>query len=236
MVSPVPGHGISTPYGKRGSAWGAGWHDGSDFAAPAGTPIVAMWGGTVVHSAHPTPFGSAFGSAVVIDHDRLPDGSPGLWALYAHMSRRTVSVGSRVEAGQKIGEVGTTGNSTGNHCHVGVYRQPSWCSGCGVDPQPWIDAQPSANGSQWSSGDVYQAKLVPGQQDSDSVRRLQWVLNQWSFKGGVELPITGNYGPQTASEVAKFQTQVCGDAGDGAIGPKQTDALFAKGGPWRIIR
>lgn len=140
MVNPCPGYSITTPYGKKGSAWGAGWHDGADWAAPAGTDVVAPWGGTVVEAAYPTSFGSAFGRAVVIDHDKLPDGSPGLWGLFAHLSAEYVSVGQRVEAGQKIGDVGTTGNSTGNHLHFGVYAQPSWCSGCGKDPQPWIEA------------------------------------------------------------------------------------------------
>lgn len=141
MTNPVPGYSVSTPYGKEGSAWGCGWHDGADFAAPAGTDAVAAWGGVVVEAAYPTSFGSAFGRAVVIDHDKLPDGSPGLWGLYAHLSAECVSVGQRVEAGQKIGDVGTTGNSSGNHLHFGVYAQPSWCSGCGKNPQPWIDAE-----------------------------------------------------------------------------------------------
>lgn len=140
MTNPCPGYSITTPYGKEGSAWGCGWHDGADWASPAGTDVVAMWGGTVVEAAYPTSFGSAFGRAVVIDHDKLPDGSPGYWALYAHLSAENVSVGQRVEAGQKIGDVGTTGNSSGNHLHAGVYKQPSWCSGCGINPQPWIEA------------------------------------------------------------------------------------------------
>jgi peptidoglycan hydrolase-like protein with peptidoglycan-binding domain len=83
---------------------------------------------------------------------------------------------------------------------------------------------------------VFQDRLVPGQDDSDSVRRLQRVLNEWSFVGGQELPITGFYGPDTQHEVALFQEQICGDPPDGAIGPKQTDVLFEKLGPWNIIR
>ena len=140
MVNPCPGHDISTPYGKQGSAWGAGWHDGADYAAPAGTDVVATWAGTVVEAAYPSSFGSAFGRSVVIDHDPLPDGSPGLWGLYAHLSAENVSPGQRVEAGQKIGDVGTTGNSTGNHLHLGIYPHPYWASGAGVNPQPWIEA------------------------------------------------------------------------------------------------
>jgi len=141
MTNPVPGYSITTPYGKKGSAWGCGWHDGADYAAPAGTDVVALWGGVVVEAAYPTSFGSAFGRAIVIDHDKLPDGSPGFWGLYAHLSAENVSVGQRVECGQTIGDIGTTGNSSGNHLHVGIYAQPSWCSGCGKNPQPWIDAE-----------------------------------------------------------------------------------------------
>jgi peptidoglycan hydrolase-like protein with peptidoglycan-binding domain len=103
------------------------------------------------------------------------------------------------------------------------------------DPQPLIDWQPDApSGDRWASGDVYLSKLVPGAQDSDSVRRLQRVLNEWSFVGGAELPITGNYGERTKAEVAKFQQQICGDPGDGAIGPRQAARLFEKLGPWQM--
>ena len=144
MTNPVPGYKITTPYGKTGSAWSCGKHDGADWAAPAGTDVVAMWAGTVVEAAYPCSFGSAFGRAVVIDHDKLPDGSPGYWGLYAHLSAECVSVGQRVEAGQTIGDVGTTGNSTGNHLHAGIYKEPHWSSCGGINPQPWIEAETMA--------------------------------------------------------------------------------------------
>jgi peptidoglycan hydrolase-like protein with peptidoglycan-binding domain len=66
------------------------------------------------------------------------------------------------------------------------------------------------------------------------VRRLQRTLNEWSFVGGAELPITGNYGQRTQAEVAKFQQQICHDPGDGAIGPRQAARLFEKLGPWQM--
>lgn len=140
MVNPCPGYEITTPYWKSGSAWSCGYHDGVDYAAPQGTDVVAAWSGTVVEAAYPTSFGSAFGRAVVIDHDKLPDGSPGGWGLYAHLSAENVSPGQRVETGQKIGEVGTTGNSSGNHLHFGIYMTDYWTSCGGVNPQPWIEA------------------------------------------------------------------------------------------------
>jgi hypothetical protein len=161
---------------------------------------------------------------------------PGTGSRYGHVA---ISVGGgRIRSTDcpSDGRVGETDlnwpQRRWGHNYIGWARN---IGGVDIPGAPLPGQQPQPGGD-WSKGDVYQDKLHPGQEDSDSVRRLQWVLNQWSFKGGVELPITGLYGPQTASEVAKFQTQVCGDAGDGAIGPKQTDALFTKGGPWTIHR
>jgi hypothetical protein len=146
VVNPCPGYTITTPYWKAGSAWSCGFHDGADYAAPEGADVVAAWGGTVAEAAYPTSFGSAFGRAVVIDHDKLPDGSAGGWGLYAHLSAEQVSKGQRVQAGQKIGDVGTTGNSSGNHLHFGVYPSDHWTSCGGKNPQPWIDAGSSTGG------------------------------------------------------------------------------------------
>jgi murein DD-endopeptidase MepM/ murein hydrolase activator NlpD len=201
MVNPVPGKSITTAYWKAGSAWSCGYHDGVDFAAPAGTDVVAAWGGTVVEVGYPTSFGSAFGRSIVIDHDKLPDGSPGLWGLYAHLSAENVSEGQRVEAGQKIGDVGTTGNSSGNHLHFGIYAQPHWVSCGGKNPQAWIDAHETL-----PPGPVYRSKLVAGQKDSDSVRRWQDSLNKHPLEGGENLPITGNFLDQTEEE-----TYLCAD-------------------------
>jgi Peptidase family M23 len=234
---PTPSHpAITTPYGKAGS-WSGGVHGGADFGSSGigGADVVAPWSGTVTSAS----WGSAYGTQVVIDFDQLPDGSPGLWGVLAHLKDKNVSAGQRVAAGQLIGHVNSSGNSTGHHLHFEVQRAAAWQSGNHVNPQPWInagDSAPPPSGDQWASGDVHQAKLVPGQMDSDSVRRLQRVLNEWSFVGGQELPITGNYLDQTQAEVAKFQEQICGDPPDGAIGPKQTDLLFEKLGPWNIIR
>jgi murein DD-endopeptidase MepM/ murein hydrolase activator NlpD len=229
MVNPCPGYAVTTPYGKKGSAWGCGWHDGADFAAPRGSKVVAAWGGTVVEAAYPTSFGSAFGRAVLIDHDPLPDGSPGLWGLYAHLDTESVSAGQRVEAGQQIGTVDSTGNSSGHHLHFGIYAQPSWCSGCGKDPQRWIDAQAGGTPPPSGTKTVYLSKLRYGQQDSDSVKWLQEVLNGHPLAGGETLPITGNYLEQTDEEVRLCQVQhgygndpVC----ESWVGPEQAGHLF----------
>lgn len=102
MVWPVNGT-VTSEYGAR---WGR-LHAGIDIAAPNGTPIRAAKGGTVILAGS---YGG-YGLAVIIDH------GGGLTTLYAHQSRLGSSSGQDVGAGEVIGYVGSTGNSTGNHVH-----------------------------------------------------------------------------------------------------------------------
>ena len=108
------------PSGSAGS--GYGWrihpisgtrkfHKGTDIPAPSGSPVLAAASGTVVQSY----FSSSYGNYIVVSH------GGGLMTAYAHMSSRGVSVGANVSAGQQIGKVGSTGNSTGPHLHFEVY-------------------------------------------------------------------------------------------------------------------
>jgi murein DD-endopeptidase MepM/ murein hydrolase activator NlpD len=230
MTSPVPGYGIGTPYGKPGS-WAAGYHTGNDYPAPAGKPVVATRAGKVTKAQYDGDYGN-----------RVEILTGDVEHSYSHLSAFSVSVGQQVAEGQQVGQVGSTGNSTGPHCH---YEERTSPYGYSDDRKPQFDitsgGAPPPSGGGWSSGDVYQSKLYPGSngdagEGSDSVRRMQTVLNEWSFEGGQELPITGFYGPDTQHEVGLFQSQVCGDPADGAIGPKQTDKLFTKLGPWNLIR
>lgn len=101
---------MSAGYGQRGS-WSR-YHTGQDFAAPTGTPIYAAASGIVLS---PTS-GSWAGINVVIQHI---DGDA---TLYAHMSKRIVSPGEAVKAGQLIGYVGNTGRSYGSHLHFEYYK------------------------------------------------------------------------------------------------------------------
>lgn len=85
-------------------------HEGVDFMAAVGTPIKAAAGGVVVYSdIHPQ-----YGNMIAIDHGN------GLISRYAHASKRLVKIGDLVLQGQKIGEVGTTGRSTGPHLHFEI--------------------------------------------------------------------------------------------------------------------
>lgn len=95
-------------------------HDGVDFAAPAGTPIVAAAGGVVVAQE----WHHEYGNMIDVDHGN------GLKTRYAHVSRALVKVGDLVRAGQTIAQVGSTGRSTGAHLHFevhvnGVPRNPA---------------------------------------------------------------------------------------------------------------
>ncbi len=116
FVWPLPDYGtdrISSPYGYRTHpiTGKRKLHAGIDVGVPCGATIVAAASGTVVRSY----MSSSYGNYTVIDH------GGGVMTAYAHQSKRLVSAGEHVSAGQKIGLVGSTGNSTGNHLHFEVY-------------------------------------------------------------------------------------------------------------------
>ena len=103
---------ISSYFGGRKSPGGIGStnHKGIDIAVPRGTPIYAADGGTVTYSG----WMSVYGYLVQIDHGN------GYVTRYGHNSSLTVSVGQHVYKGQQVARAGSTGNSTGNHCHFEV--------------------------------------------------------------------------------------------------------------------
>ena len=86
-------------------------HNGIDFTAKSGTPIIATGDGTV----HRAERAGGFGNLVVIRHGN------GYETYYAHMSKINVKKGEKVERGQVIGLVGSTGTSTAPHCHYEVH-------------------------------------------------------------------------------------------------------------------
>ena len=89
--------------------WGT-MHWGVDMAAPYGTPYYAAHAGTVVLAR----MNGGYGNEVVIDHGN------GVETIYGHASRLIVTEGQRVDAGQLLGYIGSTGYSTGNHLHFEV--------------------------------------------------------------------------------------------------------------------
>lgn len=125
-VWPAPdSHRITSNYGGRSYPLDGSYnyHLGLDIGASYGTPVVAYQGGTVLIASYHW----SYGNYVVIDHGN------GLSTLYAHMSALTVSAGQTVNAGQQVGQVGSTGSSTGPHLHFEVR-----INGSNVDPSPYL--------------------------------------------------------------------------------------------------
>ena len=104
LMWPVPGY----TYVSR---WMSSYHKGADICAPYGTPIYAADSGVVTTAG----YHYSYGNYVIINHGN------GYQTLYAHASRLNVHVGQAVSQGDVIAYVGSTGNSTGNHCHFEVY-------------------------------------------------------------------------------------------------------------------
>ena len=109
---PLPGHTyISCHFGEV-DAFGNAGHRGTDIPAPEGTPILAAHSGTVLVSG----WNDSYGNQVLLDN------GAGLSTRYAHMTQTAVTAGEAVTAGQVIGYVGSTGDSTGNHLHFEVMQ------------------------------------------------------------------------------------------------------------------
>ncbi|GHB31676.1 peptidase [Streptomyces viridiviolaceus] len=126
FTSPVAAGTVGTPYHQTGSMWSSGYHTGTDFVIPTGTPLKAVGAGTVVSAG----WGGAYGNQVVI---KLADGH---YAQYAHLSSISVSSGQSVTAGQQIGLSGATGNVTGPHLHFEIRTTPNY--GSDVDPIAYL--------------------------------------------------------------------------------------------------
>jgi murein DD-endopeptidase MepM/ murein hydrolase activator NlpD len=111
-TQPVQGAWHSSTFGWRIDPFSGdrAFHEGVDFMAEHGAPIVAAAGGVVVYS----DFHPQYGNMVEIDHGN------GLVSRYAHASKRLVKLGDVVLSGAKIAEVGKTGRATGTHLHFEV--------------------------------------------------------------------------------------------------------------------
>lgn len=105
FVRPTVGT-VTSRFGRRGSST----HTGVDIATSKGTTIVASAGGTVTF----TGWQGGYGNLVIVSH------GSGVQTYYAHCNTISVTAGTEVSQGQKIAEVGSTGNSTGPHVHLEI--------------------------------------------------------------------------------------------------------------------
>lgn len=114
-------------------------HAGIDIAVPSGCGIYAGADGVVAVAT----YSSSAGNYVLINH------GGGFSTVYMHNSKLLVSVGQQVKRGQKIALSGSTGWSTGPHCHFGVRK-----NGAYVNPIPYLKSTSSSNSSDYSESDV----------------------------------------------------------------------------------
>lgn len=124
---PVPGYiAVSSPFGYRTDPFSgqSAFHKGIDFPAPFGTEVVSAFDGIVEFSDWNS---QGFGYLVIIKHD---DNTK---TYYAHNSKLYLSPGDVAPQGRPIAQVGSTGDSTGNHCHFELR-----IGGEAVDPFPYL--------------------------------------------------------------------------------------------------
>lgn len=113
---------ITSRFGPRTLRGVPDTHTGLDIGLPMGTPVLACEDGVVTGSG----WRNAYGNCITIDHGSIT-------TLYAHNSVLQVSVGQKVKRGEQIALVGSTGNSTGPHIHLGVIKNGKY-----VDPAPYV--------------------------------------------------------------------------------------------------
>jgi len=117
---------VTSEFGPRKDPRAGTWrtHTGVDLSAPKGTPVFATAPGRVTFGGRDR---GGYGKLVKISHGN------GLETWYAHLSRRAVREGERVQRGQQVGRVGNTGRSTGAHLHYEVRVR-----GKAVDPRGYL--------------------------------------------------------------------------------------------------
>ncbi|MDX2978143.1 peptidoglycan DD-metalloendopeptidase family protein [Streptomyces microflavus] len=179
---------MSTPFGKKGPMWSSGQHTGLDFAAALGTAVKAVAGGKVAMAKS----GGPYGNHIMLNH------GGGLTSLYAHLSKMLTSVGDTVKQGQKIGEVGSTGNSSGPHLHL-----EARVNGKAVDPMRYLTGGGGKGGTgveRWRH--VVKAALAATNNPSSyadlTLRRMQQesggnpeAVNNWDVNAKNGTPSVG---------------------------------------------
>lgn len=126
VLWPVNGGGIRDGFGYRVHPITGvrSFHEGVDIAAAPNTDIYAAGGGTVIYSG----YDGGYGYCIIIDHGY------GISSLYAHCRKLLVNDGDTVEKGEMIAKVGSTGSSTGPHCHFEIQ-----INGVQVNPLKFLD-------------------------------------------------------------------------------------------------
>jgi murein DD-endopeptidase MepM/ murein hydrolase activator NlpD len=245
--------------GTRWRYSAGGLHAAFDYPVPIGTSVFAVAAGTVLDcndgvTNKPKQVTGAPSNWVLLG---IRHSGRDASVLFQHLSPGiSVKKGDKVKAGELLGKSGSSGNATGPHLHVAAMwgkrdRASRYSYLNGIGPKEGVPTDGTASNeicifppslvydpvkalvgvSPWASGLVFVDKLSFGTTDSDSVRRLQFRLNQIKLTDGKNLKVTGTYDIETKNQATKWQLQKDGTApgsvgADGNIGPKQARKLF----------
>lgn len=164
---------VGTPFGRKGS-WAAGYHTGTDYPAPTGTPVYAVYDGTIVSST----WGGAYGNHVILN-------VPGMGRFaYCHLSRKAVSVGAKVKSGQTLGYVGATGRAFGSHLHLEFRLSPYGYGRDSRNPVTRLMQTKTAKGG--STSGVASGPTTAG----GGVKRAKGYYNSKTVQGFVSAALT----------------------------------------------
>lgn len=163
------------------------FHEGIDIAGAFGDAVNAAAAGTVFQAG----WNGGYGNCVQIDHGN------GLTTLYGHLSAIDVAVGQIVSAGQKIGEIGSTGDSTGPHLHYGVYQD-----GTAIDPMTAKVVGATGDGSaaaNWIQQALKTVGINASQAEFNHLMQLAWnesnynpnAINDWDSNAMAGTPSMG---------------------------------------------
>lgn len=187
-VAPGAYH-LTAGFGTPGPRWSTGVHTGLDFAAPTGTPVVAVGSGTVTVQ-HP----AWAGTLVRIDH------GGGVETWYAHLSRVDVVTGQLVSAGDPVGLVGARGNASGPHLHLEVRLD-----GAPYDPALVLDV-PERPRPAYPNGQVPADALCPATPDGaqllrcDAAVSYRLLATAYADDLGTTLCLTDSYRSRSGQE------------------------------------
>jgi peptidoglycan hydrolase-like protein with peptidoglycan-binding domain len=212
MVLPVPGYKVTTRWGIPGS-WAAGRHTGEDYAAPTGARVVTAAAGTVIYSGRGGGWGAAYGEHIIID-------SGSVRHMYAHLSRRRIGYGAKVAAGTHIGDVGSTGDSTGPHLHYEERTSPF--AYANKDREPLFSKTSGGGTTPTCFGDYCYGKSAPAHRALQRRLADKGHRPDWGSNGP-----TDYYGNATKASVAAFQRAQgwSGSGADGLMGPSTCSKL-----------
>ena len=173
-------------------------HAGWDIANPTGTAVYAAAAGTVVRRGWDVVPGRT-GNGIVIDH------GSNVYTYYGHLNQFRIDNGASVAAGQRIGDMGETGNTTGPHLH---WEVQTGSIGSDIDPRAHLNAR----GSEIGGG---RFPALDPESTGERALAVQYLLSQHDYD---IVDFDGYMGPVTTEVVKEWQADN-GLVADGQVGP-----------------